>query len=51
VRGIGFILAHDPEGLFAAIITPQHDRGAEGGRVRLRRRADDFRACAAGQLS
>jgi hypothetical protein len=48
VRGIGFVFAHDPEGLFAAIMPAQRDRGAEGGRVRLRQRADDFRACAPG---
>ena len=51
VRRIGFVLAHDPEGLFAAIIAAQRDRGAEGGRVPLCRRPDDFRACAPGPPS
>jgi hypothetical protein len=48
VRGIGFIFANDPEGLFAAIMSAQRDRGAEGGPVSLSLRPDDFRTCAPG---
>jgi hypothetical protein len=44
VRWIGFVLSHDPKGLFAAVIAAQRDRCTERCRVRLSARPDDFRA-------